>query len=538
MARTTVRWRTTLVGILAGVALPLAPIVPALAAPGGAANSGTARAVSAKVDAAVRAEVTADGKSTFWVVLAKEASLEAANTKTDKAAKGAEVYRAKTELAASSQAGLRKLLDSRKVDYTSFWISNTIQVTGDAKLLGEIATRSEVASVHADTPITLPKPITGAKRLAEVNGVEWNIDRINAPKVWNELAVRGEGITIANIDSGVKWDHPALINKYRGNAGGGVVNHDYNWFDPAHVCPTAAPCDNNDHGTHTMGTMVGDDGTNQIGVAPGAKWIAAKGCESNSCSDASLLAAGQWILAPTNQAGLNPRPDLAPDVVNNSWGGTGNDPWYADVVNSWVAAGIFPSFSNGNSGPSCNTSGSPGIYETSYSSGAFDINNNIASFSSRGPGVNGDLKPDIAAPGADVRSSVPSGFASFSGTSMAAPHTSAAVALIWSASPALRGNVAETRRLLDSTAIDVNNTTCGGTAAKNNVFGEGKLDAFAAVSAAPRGSLGAIAGTVTSGGQPLAGVAVVADGPIDRTTTSGADGKYAFPTLSVGDLRA
>jgi hypothetical protein len=222
-------------------------------------------------------------------------------------------------------------------------------------------------------------------------------------------------------------------------------------------------------------------------------------------------------------------------VVNNSWGGTGFDPWYSDIVNSWIAAGIFPSFSNGNSGPSCNSSGSPGIYPASYSSGAFDINNVIAPFSSRGAGVNGAIKPDIAAPGANVRSSIPSGFASFSGTSMAAPHTSATVALVWSASPALRGNVAETRRLLDSTAIDVDNTSCGGTAAKNNVFGEGRLDAFAAVSAAPRGSLGSLGGTVTSGASPLAGATVVADGPIDRTTTTAADGKYAFPTLSVGD---
>ena len=80
----------------------------------------------------------------------------------------------------------------------------------------------------------------------------------------------------------MQFDHPALVRQYRGNNGDGTFDHNYNWFDPAGVCvPSTAPCDNDGHGTHTMGTMVGDDGgANQIGVAPGAKWIAAKGCES------------------------------------------------------------------------------------------------------------------------------------------------------------------------------------------------------------------------------------------------------------------
>ena len=83
-----------------------------------------------------------------------------------------------------------------------------------------------------------------------------------------------------------------------------------------------APCDNIGHGTHTIGTSVGDDGgANQIGVAPGAQWIAAKGCETLMlCSIAALLSSGQWVLAPTDLNGLNPRPDLRPHIVNNSWG--------------------------------------------------------------------------------------------------------------------------------------------------------------------------------------------------------------------------
>ena len=149
-----------------------------------------------------------------------------------------------------------------------------------------------------------------------------------------------------------------------------------------------------------MGTMVGDDGgDNQIGVAPGARWIAAKGCETNSCSDTALLSSAQFVLAPTDLNGENPRPDLRPHVVNNSWGGGLGDPWYLDMVTAWIASGIFPLFSNGNAGPSCDTSGSPGDYVESYSAGAFDINDNIAGFSSRGPSAfEGEIKPNIAAP--------------------------------------------------------------------------------------------------------------------------------------------
>ena len=291
-----------------------------------------------------------------------------------------------------------------------------------------------------------------------------------------------------------------------------------------------------------MGTMVGEDAslTNQVGVAPGARWIAAKGCESSSCSESGLLGAGQWIAAPTDLAGANPRPDLRPNIVNNSWG-AGNgpivDPWYEATVDAWIAGGIFPAFSNGNSGPSCDTAGSPGDYQQSYASGAFDINGAIASFSSRGPGEAGDVKPNIAAPGVNVRSSVPgNGYSSFNGTSMASPHTAGTVALMWSAAPSLVGNIGLTSTILDDTATDTPSTQCGGTDDDNNVWGEGKLNAFAAVDQSPRGPTGTLSGTVTSaaGGAPVAGARVEVTGPSNRTLMTAADGSYST-TLPIGD---
>jgi putative cell wall-binding protein len=85
-----------------------------------------------------------------------------------------------------------------------------------------------------------------------------------------------------------------------------------------------------------------------------------------------------------------------------------------------------------------------------------------------------------------VRSAYPGGgYATGTGTSMASPHVAGAVALLWSAHPGLIGDVTSTRALLDGTAINTSNLTCGGTAANNNVFGEGRLDALALIEVGP-----------------------------------------------------
>jgi len=383
------------------------------------------------------------------------------------------------------------------VKFEPFWVVNTIRVTAGQSLLNEIAARPEVTEIRADAAYQIPTPVPG-KNEPGVQTVEWNIARINADKVWSTFNVRGEDITVASIDTGVQWDHPALKNQYRGRKADGTVDHNYNWFDPSKVCgnPSLVPCDNVNHGTHTMGTMVGDDGgNNQIGVAPRAKWIAAKGCESFFCSLNALLASGQWVLAPTDLAGKNPRPDLRPHSVNNSWGGGAGsaDPFYRATVQKWVAAGIFPAFANGNAGfLGCGSASPPGNYPESYGVGAFDINNAIAGFSSLGPAptaFGGGIKPNVAAPGVNVRSSVPGGrYDNFSGTSMATPH----------------------------------------------VWGHGRLDAFAAVDFA-LSDQGALQGSITaaSGGAPINGATVKMDGPSPRTRTTAQDGKYSA-RLKVG----
>jgi subtilisin family serine protease len=520
----------------------LAALLTAAPAAGGPLDAGGQAAPGPldKVEREVLDQLAARGAATFFVVLRDRADLRPAAKLGTHPERTAFVYQQLRDLASRSQARLRGLLQAGKVDYRPFWIANTVRVTGGKQLLEQITALPEVERVVAEQRAEIPEPSPGQEQ-ARIQAVEWNIDRIRAPEVWSSFGDRGDGIVVANVDTGAQFDHPALVRQYRGNLGGGSFDHNYNWFDPAQVCasPSLLPCDNTGHGTHTMGTMVGDDGDpggNQIGVAPHARWIAAKGCETNFCSFAALLASGEWIIAPTDLAGHNPRPELAPNIVNNSWSGP-PDPFYLDIVNAWNAAGIYPVFAIGNGGAGCGSSGSPGDYPNSYSAGATDINNTIASFSSRGPSAFGsELKPNIAAPGDDVRSSQPGGgYASLSGTSMAAPHIAGTVALIWAAAPGLVGRIDETRQLLDDTAIDVEDLQCDGSADDNNVYGEGLLDAFAAVDAAPRGPTGTLTGTVTdqSTGNPVQGAAVRAVGPDDRTAFTGADGSYTI-RLTVG----
>ncbi|HJX36987.1 MAG TPA: S8 family serine peptidase, partial [Anaerolineae bacterium] len=445
------------------------------------------------VDSAVVEEIRAEGAATFFVVLRDKADLRGAYAISDWNKRGAFVYNVLRRTAERSQAGVKALLESERTrgrvsSYEAHHIINTVLVKGGTQdVILQLASRPEVERIRAVGVMEIPRPMPGSER-AGVDAVEWNIAQINADDVWSGFGVNGSGIVVANIDTGVEYTHSALVNQYRGNLGGSSFDHNYNWWDPTDICGDS-PCDNVGHGSHTMGTMVGDDGgENQIGVAPGARWIATKGCEEWFCSDTSLISAAEWILAPWDLSGANPDPSKRPQVVNNSWGGWGGDEWYWAYVDAWRAAGIFPAFSIGNDGESgCESAGSPGDYAISFATGATDSNDDIAYFSSRGPAYDGGVKPDVSAPGVDVRSSVPGDdYDWFNGTSMASPHTAGTVALIWSAEPTYIGAIDDTESLLMSTAFQIDDFSCGGPYAAlgdqgNNVYGYGRIDALAAV---------------------------------------------------------
>lgn len=408
-----------------------------------------------------------------------------------------------------SQQNVKQYLDlqvkaGNAKDITSYYIVNGMAVTATKEVAQKVATFAEVEKIlpNETRELFTTKTENAVTPESEIANVEWNVERVNAPQVW-DMGIDGSGTVVASIDTGVQWNHPALKEKYRGyNAATGEVNHDYNWFD-ATVGQTT-PYDDQGHGTHVTGTMVGSEpnGSNQVGVAPGAKWIAVKAFTAAGGTDQDLLAAAQWILAPTDANG-NTRVDLAPDVVNNSWGGgPGLDEWYLDVVRNWRAAEIFPEFSAGNTtlfnpgGPG--SVASPANYPESFATGATDTNNKVASFSLRGPSPYSEIKPDISAPGVNIRSSVPgSGYeGGWNGTSMSGPAVSAVAALLRQVNANL--TVDEMEQILLETATPLTDSEYPQT--PNHGYGYGLVDAYEAVTSIMSG-LGKLEGQVTKQGE-------------------------------------
>ncbi|WYP26951.1 S8 family serine peptidase [Alkalihalobacillus sp. FSL W8-0930] len=399
-----------------------------------------------------------------------------------------------------------ELEEERVKDFQSFFIVNGMAVTGTKEVMEKLASRPEIEKVLANEMRQLnPTEQTSAEtpEVASDSDIEWNIDHIGAPAVW-EQGIDGTGIVVASIDSGVEWDHPGLIEQYRGYdpSDPGNSDHEFNWFDA--TAGNQTPYDDDGHGTHVTGTMVGvePDGSNATGVAPGAKWIGVKAFTPFGGSDADLLAAGEWIIAPTDEDG-NPQPEKAPDIVNNSWGGgPGLDEWYRPMVENWRAANIFPEFSAGNTtlfnpgGPG--SVANPANYPESFATGATDINDNLANFSLRGPSPYEEIKPEISAPGVNIRSAVPGGGyeGGWNGTSMAGPHVSAVAALLLQANASL--SVDDLEEILISTAIPLTDDEYPET--PNNGYGHGLVNAYEAVSSVLDG-IGTVSGSVTKDGE-------------------------------------
>jgi subtilisin family serine protease len=368
-----------------------------------------------------------------------------------------------------------------------------------------LAARPDVARVEGNPLIQnhLPQPTTAIEAppyLQRPDTIEPGINYTHAPQVW-ALGFTGQTIVVASADTGQRWTHNALKPHYRGWDGVNA-DHDYNWHDSIHnsvgnPCGNDSPfpCDDLGHGTHTTGTMVGDDGMgNQIGMAPGAKWIGCRNMDANTGSPARYIECMQWFLAPTPIGGGQGDPTKAPDITNNSWEcppsegcSTGS---LQAAVEAQAAAGIMMVSAAQNSGPNCSTvQNPPGIYAATYTAGALNTGtDNIASFSSRGPVIadgSNRIKPDITAPGTGTRScynTSDSAYTNLSGTSMATPHIAGAMALLWSAIPSLQNQINASRTAMNNAAHFISSTQCGTAGPPNNVYGWGRVDIFAAVS--------------------------------------------------------
>jgi subtilisin family serine protease len=465
-------------------------------------------AVEARMDPRIFAGKAEGERAEFLVVLRDQADLSAAAAIGDRAERRRFVYEALRARAEATQAPLRERLARAGVRFRPHFLVNMLEVESDGAIARELAARTDVSAVEANLSAALSRPaeVDGARLTVHASAsIEFNVAMIRAPELWSR-GFMGQGIVVGVADTGFQWDHPALKARYRG-WNGASASHDYNWHDaihdaaPGNPCGSdaPAPCDDSAHGTATAGLAVGDDGgANRIGVAPGASLIGCRNMDQGDGTPARYAECFEWFLAPTDAAGEHPRPDLGADVINNSWtcpaseGCTSPD-ILRSVVENVRAAGIAVVFAAGNSGgisggplPACSTIGDvPAFYDAAITVGATGVDDTIAPFSSIGPALadgSNRLKPDLTAPGVGVRSAAPpDGYAgSFSGTSAAAPHVTGAVALLWSAFPALAGDVDRTEEALERGAVPRTvDLTCGeyaGTEVPNHVYGWGRLD--------------------------------------------------------------
>jgi subtilisin family serine protease len=358
---------------------------------------------------------------------------------------------------AGGQASLRgrlAVLAARGMveDVTSFWIFNGLSVTASPVVIAELGTRSDVAIVDLESEVGLAT-------------TEPNLTQVGAQSLWAS-GLDGTGMVVAALDTGVDVTHPDLQASWRGGTN--------SWFDPYNG--TTSPNDPNGHGTGTMSIMVGGAaGGTSIGVAPGAKWIAAKIFNnSGGATSIAIHSAFQWLLDPDS----NPATDDAPDVVNNSWTmvNPGCDLAYQNDINALRTAGILPVFAAGNSGTGGSLS--PGNNPGAFSVGAVDGNDTVLASSSRGPSAcTGDtVYPDLVAPGSSIRVARPGNtYMARTGTSMAAPHVTAGLALLLQARPGL--GIAQQEAALVGGAVDL------GQPGLDLDSGFGRLDLVASLAA-------------------------------------------------------
>jgi subtilisin family serine protease len=451
-----------------------------------------------------------DSFRSIVVILKQKADISNVRFIKGKENKTTFVYDLLLEVATKSQSNISSFLSGKNIPFRSFYIVNAFSLKADKSLITQLATFDEVDMIIEDGNFMMSEV---QKDKNSDRTVTYGLNNIRAPQVWTQ-GFRGQNVVIGGQDTGYKWDHEQLRNKYRG-WNGSSANHNYNWHDaiytnhPIHSGNNpcgynlSVPCDDDNHGTHTMGTMVGNFTSDTIGVAPEAKWIGCRNMERGYGLLTTYVECFEWFLAPYAY-GDGPEdgdPSKMPHVINNSWGCPSLEGCNAlnvhimeEALMNLRSAGCVIVVSNGNSGGTCSTTlDPPAFFEGSFSVGATNSSNVIAGFSSKGP-VTFDntnrLKPNVCAPGVGVRSSIVYGgnYASYNGTSMAGPHVAGAVALIISANPNLAGEVDQIENILEKTALPLfGGSTCNnilGTTSPNNTYGYGLIDVEKAVSRA------------------------------------------------------
>ncbi len=496
---------------------------------------------------------------TFLVYLADTPDLSAERAIKDPALRRQAVWNNLKRSAKISQAPLVSLLEELRnaglvSTWQSFHVSNCVAVTGVREAALRIAALDGVRRLTPNYEVQLVEPVrkdpssedpASEKEdpIGRLSAFNWNVDIVDAERVWDEYGIRGEGMVIATISSGVQWNHPALIGAYRG-WNGNAASHDYNWFDfdgeaygsDYGPSKTTTPYDAGDLGTFALGCAVGDGGemNTQIGVAPGARWICVtpNGMKTGGsrADDVMIHKAFQWLLAPTNLTGAasSARPDLAPDIVLCAFSTLNPiDETFRANIQALNNAGIFVTAPVGDVGSAAGGAASPGSLPEVFAAGAVDRWGTLYEMSGRGPSVYGAIKPDICAPGLGVYGSIPGSEYEngYTGTAIAAAHVAGVYALLKSARPSVEIGVIQ--EVMRSTATDL------GTKGADNTYGYGYINAYRALGVLT--AAGRLEGTVTStmGGVPIGGVDVRVTSltaPFDTLTTqTRSDGRFYFP---------
>lgn len=398
-------------------------------------------------------------------------------------------------LAETTQKDIIAYLSARKKegkvkDFESFWITNAVRVDAEKAEIERIAERRDVARIYYNYEVELVEPVEIKRHIGgAVTSVEIGVEAVRAPEVW-AVGATGSGVLVANMDSGVDGSHPALADRWAGVADPRYDGHpEWAWYDP-YLNQNDFPYDYNGHGTHTMGSLTGAEPGDTVGVAPGATWIASAPVGRGGGIPemiADIILCFEWMIDPDG----NPSTDWdVPDVCSNSWGvrdAQGYPPcdelfWsYLDACEAAGTLILFAAGNMGDAGLDRPADRATDDYRTLAvaSVNAHDPDWPIAGSSSRGPtyctpGGDAAIKPDIAAPGVNVRSCYPGGnYFIMSGTSMAAPHVAGVVALIRQVDPDLTIN--ELKQVMYDAAFDV------GDPGEDNDYGWGMVDAFEAV---------------------------------------------------------
>lgn len=359
-------------------------------------------------------------------------------------------------------AVLRQLESRGKVRHVrDLWITGEAALEVRAEALSQLV--GARLAVRPDREVVLQ---VGRRGVPGSPG--WNLNAIRAPEAWL-MGVTGEGAVVAILDSGVDGAHPDLAPRFRGGSG--------DWFDP--YGRHAQPADPIGHGTQVTGILLGGAASGQqLGVAPGARWIAARVFDDDGKGRlSSIHAALQWALDPDG----DPATDDAPQVVNASWtlGNVGecSTEFHPDIA-ALRAAGILPVFAAGGYGPGAGTTVSPANDPEAIAVAATDASDEADPFGSQGPSACGGTGPTLAAPGLGIATTDLSfggltTTATVSGSSMAAPHVSGALALLFSAFPGARP--------LNVEAAVVHGAADRGPPGVDPIYGTGRLDVGQAI---------------------------------------------------------